>query len=308
MKYVVEVENLTKEFNGRRVLHGLTFHVKSGEVFGLLGPNGAGKTTTIRIILGLLRPTSGKALVFGQQLAKRRDLRRKIGVVLESDGLFRRLSAYENLEFYAKIYGLNNNIERDKKVREALELVGLYEVRNMKVGYFSKGMRRRLALARALIHNPEVLFLDEPTLGLDVESQTMVQDLITKLSRKENVTILYTSHNMYEVEKICTKVAVLVKGKIIALDRVDTLLAKNSKCVVEICFPSANEALNAYEYLRKLGYVVNWKTKEEKCIVVFSEPSKLIKELTRVDIRVEEVKKLRRTLEETYLELVRRCS
>ena len=160
MEWVIEVEGLVKEFNGRRVLHDVTFHVRRGEVFGLLGPNGAGKTTTIRILLGLLEPTSGKALVLGGRLSENRELRGRVGVVLESDGLFPKLTAYENLDFYARVYGLRSRIERERRVKELLELVGLYEVRGLKVGYFSKGMRRRLALARALIHDPEILFLD----------------------------------------------------------------------------------------------------------------------------------------------------
>ena len=226
MEWVVEVEDLVKEFNGKQVLHGVTFHVKRGEVFGLLGPNGAGKTTTIRILLGLLKPTSGKALVLGGSLAEDSRLRRRVGVVLEGDGLLARLSAYENLDFYARVYGLRDSVERGRRIRELLELVGLYDARNMKVGYFSSGMRRRLALARALIHYPEVLFLDEPTSGLDPEAKAMVRDLVAKLSRKDGVTVLYTSHDLGEVEKICSRIAVLVKGRIVAQGTLDNLLGR----------------------------------------------------------------------------------
>ena len=152
MVWVIEVEELVKEFNGRRVLHNVTFYVGRGEDFGLLGPNGAGKTTTIRVLLGLLEPTSGRALVLGRRLSEDRELRGRVGAVLENDGLFPRLTAYENLDFYAKVYGLRNRVDGERRFKDLLELVGLYEVRGLKVGYFSEDMRRRLALARALIY------------------------------------------------------------------------------------------------------------------------------------------------------------
>jgi len=307
MEYVIEVKDLVKEFKDKRVLHGVSFRVKRGEVFGLLGPNGAGKTTTIRIILGLLKPTSGKALVFGYSLAEHKELRRKVGVVLEGDGLFLRLSAYENLDFYAKIYGLKDRADRARRIREILELVGLYEVRNMKVGYFSRGMRRRLALARALVHNPEALFLDEPTLGLDVEAQVMVQDVVTKLSREEGVTVLYTSHNLDEVEKICNKVAILAGGRIVALDNVNDLLKRPGGYAIEVCFASTYEAMSACKYLRELGYMLKYERNNEKnSIMVFADPSKVLKDLAKINVEVKEIRRLRRSLRDVYLELVRR--
>ena len=256
MEWVIEVEGLVKEFNGRRVLHDVTFHVERGEVFGLLGPNGAGKTTTIRILLGLLEPTSGKALVLGGRLSENRELRSRVGVVLEGDGLFSQLTAYENLEFYARVYGLKSTVERGKRIREVLELAGLYEARDVRVGYFSRGMRRRLALARALIHSPDVLFLDEPSLGLDVEGQALVRGLVTKLSREEGVTVLYTSHDLNEVERVCSRVALLVGGRIVASGTVESLVSEFSKPLVEVYFTSIGEALKVTKYVRGLNYVV----------------------------------------------------
>ena len=306
MRWVIEVEELVKEFNGRRVLHNVTFHVGKGEVFGLLGPNGAGKTTTIRILLGLLEPTSGKALVLGGRPSENRELRNRVGVVLERDGLFPKLTAFENLDFYARVYGLKSKVEREKRIKELLELVGLYEVRRLKVGYFSKGMRRRLALARAIIHNPEVLFLDEPTSGLDVEARVIVRDLVTKLSKREGVTILYTSHDLEEVEKVCSKIALLMKGRVIACDAIESLLTKSSEQLVEVYFIDSGDALRALERLKELDYVLECRRDNEKVIVlVNSNPFRLLNDLIRMGFKVVEARRMRKSLESVYLELVR---
>ena len=300
MEWVVEVEGLVKEFNGRRVLHDVTFHVGRSEVFGLLGPNGAGKTTTIRILLGLLEPTLGKALVLGERLSESRELRGRVGVVLESDGLFSQLTAYENLEFYARVYGLKSAVERDKRIREVLELVGLYEARSV---------RGRLALARALLHSPDVLFLDEPTLGLDVEGQALVRDLVTRLSREEGVTVLYTSHNLNEVEKVCSRIALLVGGRIVASGTVESLVSEFSKPLVEVYFTSTGEALKVAKYIRRLNYVVEcWCDGKSVTILVESNSDipKLIDVLARSGFKVVEARRVERRLEEVYLELVRK--
>jgi len=156
---MIEAQDLTKRFNGKTVLNGIDFQVKEGEIFGYLGPNGAGKTTTMRIILGLLKPESGRALVFGKELGDNDDLRRRVGVLLENDGLYERLSAYENLDYYAQLYSVS---DIEGTIKNLLNFVGLSDRQNDRVGVFSKGMKRRLALARSIIHDPEVLFCDEP--------------------------------------------------------------------------------------------------------------------------------------------------
>ncbi|RLE78940.1 MAG: ABC transporter ATP-binding protein [Thermoprotei archaeon] len=305
MNYVVEVNGLVKEFNGKRVLNGVTFNVNKGEVFGLLGPNGAGKTTTIRVILGLLKPTSGSVLVFGYPPSNRygRMLKSRIGTVLESDGLFPKLTAYENLEFYSKIYGVGDRKERDRRIREVLELVGLYEFRGLKIGYFSKGMRRRLALARALIHDPELLILDEPTLGMDAEAQMITRDVISKLPKERGTTVLYTSHNLNDAEKVCTRVAILMDGRIVVVDDVNKLVEKASKDVVEVLFTSEEDTIRAYEHLRDLGYtvVLNGGFK----IVVEAASSRVIHDISRLNVKIEEVKKSRVTLEDVYLRVTK---
>ena len=183
---MIEVQDLTKKFNGKTVLNGINFQVNEGEIFGYLGPNGAGKTTTMRIVLGLLKPASGRALVFGKELGDNGELRRRVGVLLENDGLYERLSAYENLNYYAQLYSVSDIEER---IKNLLDFVGLSDRQNDRVGVFSKGMKRRLALARSIIHDPDVLFYDEPSAGLDPEAQKMVRDLILRLAREKGRTI-----------------------------------------------------------------------------------------------------------------------
>lgn len=211
---MIEVQNLTKTFNGKTVLNGITFEVKEGEIFGYLGPNGAGKTTTMRITLGLLKPTSGNALVLGQNLGENEGLRNKVGVLLENDGVYDKLSAYENLDYYAQLYGLSDSIERKRRIEELLDFVGLSNRKKDKVGNFSKGMKRKLGLVRAMIHNPDILFFDEPSSGLDPEAQRMVRDLILRLSTEEKRTVFLNSHDLDEVQRVCTKIAILQDGEI----------------------------------------------------------------------------------------------
>lgn len=183
---MIESQNVTKTLNGRTFLDGLSFKVEEGEIFGLLGPNGAGKTTTLKILLGLLKPTSGQALVFGKPLGDNDDLRKRVGVLLEYDGLYECLSAYENLRYYAQLYQISNLHER---ITEILDFVELSDRQDSRVGEFSKGMKRRLAIARSIIHDPDVLFLDEPSSGLDPEAQKMVRDLILYLAMEKGRTI-----------------------------------------------------------------------------------------------------------------------
>jgi len=160
-----------KEFDDYRVLDSISFNVYRGEVFGYLGPNGAGKTTTLRILLGLIKPTSGEVFVLGENPLNNSKLRMKIGVLLEDHGLYNSLTVYENLDLYARLYGLSNSLERRRRIIELLEFIGLYERRNDKVGFLSRGMKRKLAIVRAILHHPEIVFMDEPTSNLDPKQE-----------------------------------------------------------------------------------------------------------------------------------------
>ena len=216
--YAIEVEKLTKTFNGFVAVDNVSFTVNSGELFGLLGPNGAGKTTTINMLSTLLKKTSGRGEVAGFDISKRKDdVRRSIGVVFQEPALDTKLTGRENLEFHAMMYGMGKN-ERRKRIEEVLNLVELAEKAKVLVEKYSGGMKRRLEIARGLIHRPKVLFLDEPTLGLDTQTRRHIWDYIKKLNKESDVTIILTTHYMEEADFLCERVAIMDKGKFVALD------------------------------------------------------------------------------------------
>jgi len=301
---MIEVRNLTKRFKDRTALNGVSFQVNEGEIFGYLGPNGAGKTTTMRIILGLLKPTAGDALVWGQNLGENEDLRKKVGVLLEHDGLYERISACENLDYYAQLYGVSNRVE---KIENLLEFVGLSDRKNDKVGEFSKGMKRKLALARAIIHDPNVLFLDEISAGLDPEAQKMLRDLILRLSGEERITIFLNSHDLDEVQRICSKIAILQRGEIKAYDTIDNLRGKFTKPVVGITLSDNREVEKALNLLSSLDYVSDCKQYNLGIVITLVESkrsSTLLSFLMGKGIKVEEIKRVTKSLEDIYLEIV----
>jgi len=304
---MIEVQNLTKTFNGKTVLNGISFEVKEGEIFGYLGPNGAGKTTTMRIILGLLKPTSGNVLVLGHNLGENEKLRNKVGVLLENDGVYDKLSAYENLDYYAQLYGISDGVERKRRIGELLEFVGLSDSKKKKVGNFSKGMKRKLGLVRSMIHNPDILFFDEPSSGLDPEAQRMVRDLILRLSKEEKRTVFLNSHDLDEVQRICTRIAILQKGKLKAYDTVENLRRKFSKPVVEITLADSEEAERASDIINSLDFVSDCERENARIIVALNgkSSSTLLNMLIGEGIRVEELKKVEKSLEDVYLDIVR---
>ena len=216
---IIEVRDLVKEYNGHRALDGISFEVVEGEIFGFLGPNGAGKTTTIRIMVGLLPPTSGDVLIAGfrpwQDYGKVKGM---IGVVFENENLYERLSVRENLELFGKFYGVPKG--RIDEVIAEMDLEG--EERN-KVRALSHGMRRRVMLARAIMHGPKILFLDEPTLGLDVPGAFAIRERIKRM-KGMGVTVFLTTHYMEEAEQLCDRVAFINKGKIIAIGTPSSLI------------------------------------------------------------------------------------
>jgi ABC-2 type transport system ATP-binding protein len=213
---IIKVENLTKRFDGITAVNDISFEVEEGTIFGFLGPNGAGKTTTISILCTLLSPTSGKASIAGHDCMKEpAEVRRAIGIVFQDTTLDKDLTAYENLIFHAYLYNVPKD-EMKERVENSLKFVDLYERRDDLVKKFSGGMKRRLEVARGLIHKPRVLFLDEPTLGLDPQSRTNLWEFITKLPEKHNVTVFMTTHYMEEAE-VCDRIAIIDKGKIIAM-------------------------------------------------------------------------------------------
>jgi ABC-2 type transport system ATP-binding protein len=214
----IRVENLTKKFEDLTAVDAINFTVPQGELFGLLGPNGAGKTTTINMLSTLLKPTSGRAEVAGFDVARDRDnVRKSIGVVFQEPALDGKLTGRENLEFHAMMYGIGRD-ERRKRIDEVLALVDLTDKAAVLAEKYSGGMKRRLEIARGLIQWPKVLFLDEPTLGLDTQTRRHIWDYVKKLNKEQHVTIILTTHYMEEADYLCDRVAIMDHGKFVALD------------------------------------------------------------------------------------------
>lgn len=214
----IEVHDLVCDYNGLRALHAISFNVLPGEVFGFLGPNGAGKTTTIKILTGQLRPTSGSASVAGCDVVSAREaLKPQIGVVFEYQNIYERLSARDNLLFVARLYGVDA-----ARVDEVLSMVGLADRADERTSRFSNGMKQRLLIARALLHRPKVLFLDEPTRGLDPNAARDIRAFIAGLGM-EGVTVFLTTHYMEEADRLCDRVAILNEGRMVALDTPERL-------------------------------------------------------------------------------------
>ncbi len=215
---MIETDKLSRTFKDRQAVDQLTFTVPEGEVFGFLGPNGAGKTTTIRMLTGQLFPTSGRARVAGYDVVDEvGKMKPEIGVVFEHQNLYDRLTARENLQFSACLYGINRS-----RVEEILDQVGLGERAKENVGHFSNGMRQRMVIARALLHHPKVLFLDEPTRGLDPSMSRQIRQLVSSLA-SQGMTVFLTTHYMEEADELCSRVAFLCDGRIVALDQPERL-------------------------------------------------------------------------------------
>jgi ABC-2 type transport system ATP-binding protein len=220
----ISVEQLVKTFRTVEAVKGVSFQVGTGEVFGFLGPNGAGKSTTINMLCTLMTPTSGRARVAGHDVVRERnDVRRNIGLVFQDPTLDNYLTAGQNLKLHAELYGIQSKLVAPR-MRQVLEMVGLWERRDSAVATFSGGMRRRLEIARGLMHSPRVLFLDEPTVGLDPQTRRSIWTYIRSLQESERITIFMTTHYMDEAEW-CDRIAIMDHGEIVALDSPETLKA-----------------------------------------------------------------------------------
>ncbi len=222
MARAIEVEELTKYYGSVLAVDHITFYVEKGEIFGFLGPNGAGKTTTVRILTGLTIPSSGIARVAGYDVVREpREAKMSIGLVPEMSNIYSELSVWDNVIFSGEIHGVPRG-ERKERAKDLLEMFKLYEKRQEKAGKLSKGLKRRLAIAMALVHQPEILFLDEPTSGLDVPSARLLREIVRKLNR-EGTTVFLTTHNMEEANSLCRRIAVISRGRIAAIDSPEKL-------------------------------------------------------------------------------------
>ena len=253
----IETEDLTKRFGTLTAVDHLSFRVDPGEIFGLLGPNGAGKTTTIRMLASLIEPTEGCARVGGHDVVKESlRVREMVGILTESPSLYDRLTAEENMEFFAEAYGITDRSERSKRIRELLEFFDLWERRNDKAGGFSKGMKQKLALARALVHSPEILFLDEPTSGLDPRSAKDIRDLMEELSERDNQTILLSTHRLEDAERLCSRVMIIKDGGSLIVGSPDELRRRmTGSPLLEVRLRRVDEGI--IRSIRKLEQVSN---------------------------------------------------
>jgi ABC-2 type transport system ATP-binding protein len=303
---VIEVSGLKKEFSGRMVLDGLTFSVDKGEVFGFLGPNGAGKTTTMRVLLGLLRPTSGNTTVLDSDLSKADEIRKRVGVLMENNGLYDRLTARENLEYYARLYDVARPLDR---VTELLDFVGLSDRGNELVGNFSTGMKRKLGIARAILHKPEIVFFDEPTSGLDPEAQHMVRELILRLSHEGSMTVFLNSHNLDEVQRICSRVAILYQGRIKALDSVQHLTTAGKTTGFSVTLANPGQAGEAEAVLTSLGGIGDLTRTDNRLeMTLAGTPGhEVVATLVKQGIQVDEARIQKRSLEDIYLDVMRQA-
>ncbi|HPB32426.1 MAG TPA: ABC transporter ATP-binding protein [Candidatus Sumerlaeota bacterium] len=310
----IKISGLTRRFGDITAVDRLSLHISGGSILGFLGPNGAGKTTTIRLLLGLLRPDEGCAEIHGMDCSRDADSVREIcGALLEYPGLYENLTAIQNMEYFADIYGLRSG-EKDSRVRELLTFVDLLERSGEKVRGWSRGMKQKLSLARSLIHSPRVLFLDEPTLGLDVASARKIRDIIRKLAAESRTTIFFTSHNLDEVEQICTNVAIIRKGRLVTQGRPEDLRKGRNTRVLSIRTGGIPDGI--VEKIRILQGVEraeiegpNHSDSREPgaLLVIHLKPEQDISEclaaLVQSGITINDIQTMRPTLESVFLEL-----
>jgi len=308
---MIETRNLTKKFNELMAVDHVSFNVKRGEIFGLLGPNGAGKTTTIRMLSTLTRPTEGTATVGDYDIVKNdNEVRKLIGLVSEKIIMYDRLTAKENLWFFGRLYNIPKEV-LNKRINELLELVQLSNWKDSQVGTFSSGMRQRMNVIRALLNMPEVLFLDEPTLGLDPQSSVEVREFVKKINRENKTTIIITTHMMIEAEMLCDRIGIIDHGKIVALDT-----SKNLKKLVSgadttiLGLEIANLTSNMIASIQSLKFVNSVSQDNSTSIKVHANGDEafdtIIDAIRAEKGKINSVENLEPTLEDVFLHITGR--
>ncbi|MEJ2597203.1 MAG: ABC transporter ATP-binding protein [Anaerolineales bacterium] len=300
---MIETENLTKKFGETLAVDRLNLAVKEGEVFGFLGPNGAGKTTTVRMLTSLIGPTGGTALVNGHRLGEEdTQIRRSVGVLTETPGMYDNLSAEFNLEIYARLYEVQ---DPKGQVEKYLRMLGLWDRRLDAAGTFSKGMKQKLAIARALLHEPKILFLDEPTSALDPEAALLVRDFIMEL-RKEGRTIFLCTHNLDEADRLCDRIGVF-KTHLLVMDTPNRL--RSQLFGHKVVFHLANAQESMATMIEKLPFVHEARTIDNKLLVTLDDPEKqnpeIVRALVNAGADIQFVGELRHSLEDVYLQFVK---
>jgi len=301
----IRTDGLSRDFGAVKAVDGLSLEVASGTVFGFLGPNGSGKTTTIRLLLGLLEPTRGRAEVLGYDtLAQGDEVRARTGALLEHSGLYERLSAADNLEFYGRVWRLPP-AERRARARELLEHMGLWARRGEQVGTWSRGMKQKLAVARALLHRPPLIFLDEPTAGLDPVASAALRDDLASLAAQEGVTVFLTTHNLAEAEKLCSSVGVIRQGRLLAVGSPDELRTRTSGPRAEVVGRGFGDEVLAA--LRARPEVIAAEVQNGHLVIELRgevDMAALVSLLVGAGAQVEEVRRSKANLEEVFLTLM----
>lgn len=301
----IRTQDLHCQFGDLHAVDGITFTVETGSIFGFLGPNGAGKTTTIRLLLGLLEPSAGEASVLGYDVRTQADqVRLYCGALLEHNGLYERLSAEDNLDLFGRIWHLPT-AQRAQRIQLLLEDMELYERRKETVQTWSRGMKQKLAVARTLMHDPRLVFLDEPTAGLDPVAAASLREKLVQMARQHDVTVFLTTHNLSEAEKICDRVGVINHGRLISVGSPDELRLRQGTHSLIVVGRGFNTAL--MEELKGMPDVAGVELQDHHLVVHFTQETdsgKLVQFLAGKGVMIDEVRKGKASLEEAFLALL----
>lgn len=304
----IQTIGLGRKFGRIDALCDVSMDVPTGEAVGLIGPNGAGKTTLIMLLLGILRRSSGRALVFGRDTAEESSrIGREIGVVLDVHGLYEGLTALQNLQFFGQLLGLSCDTA-GQRGNELLRAAGLWGRRYDRVATYSKGMKQRLAIARSLINHPRLLIMDEPLSGLDPDSLRATKDLIRQLTQSQDVTVLLSSHSLADVEELCSKVAILNKGRLVAYDTVSNLRQSKEASFIRIRLAQGQRRASADKALASIEGVTehSWVAEDTVQVAVAQgvQPSAILRRLALGSIEFREAREIGNTLEEVFLSAI----
>jgi ABC-2 type transport system ATP-binding protein len=301
----IQTNQLTRAFGKLTAVDRLTMEVPRGTVFGFLGPNGSGKTTTIRLLLGLLDADQGSAQVLGfDTRTQAGEIRARCGALLEHHGLYERLSAADNLEYYGRIWHISKE-DRERRIRELLEPLNLYERRDEPIGRWSRGMKQKLAVARTLMHRPELIFLDEPTAGLDPVASSALREDLSMLVAREGVTIFLTTHNLVEAEKLCSRVGVINHGQLLAIGSPAELRSRTS--APRLYVTGNGISLLVMEEIRNNPLVKKAQQQNGRLVMDLKDLARsheIVTQLVGAGVQIDEVRKEQVELEDVFLQLV----
>jgi ABC-2 type transport system ATP-binding protein len=301
----ISVRDLVKKFGDLRAVDGISFDVRKGEIFGFLGPNGAGKTTTINILVTLMRPTGGEAYVAGYNVVEEPvKVRERIGIVFQDPSVDRNLTGWENLYIHGLIYGLRGE-ELKRRIEESLEFAELTKFKDVEVKNYSGGMIRRLEIARGLMHEPEILFLDEPTIGLDPQTRAKIWEYVERLRNEAGVTVFLTTHYIEEAERLCDRVAIIDHGRIVAIGSPDELKQGIGGDVIYVRTGDKSSLMRLVEALQEDGMVLRYRELDGVLALSVNNASRVIPSVfevaNRMGIRIEEIKYTQPSLSDVFL-------